>query len=800
MAKTRFNLFVFSLILLIAVPVVSATRYVDYEFREGVISSAGSFTETSAPVTGVGAIGFVCADSNCNTVSDVLWSGAVINSGGSDAMQLTYPTTLQSNYGYAIYYYKDGYILWEQNPNWWGTDGSDPQGPYTKYLSKKENCHAPIDTFSVTNDARANIPLVINVSASLDATTYAAIHAAGVLGYVPPQILDQYSVDIRVTLTIYDENDNVVNQQVQDIEIPYSGSQRVEFSWTPTMEGDYTARVTTDVTDAKCSSSAVEESAKEFYVLPEEPRNICYTLLNNLATSDQFPSDGETISITATKISNYADDNYDLFAIPTGVVLNVIKQSTGQTVYQESNSLSSNANNEDPVGFDFDWAITTGTGWYNISINGVANSALCNGLSNYGETVSETIYVDVKPNEAPTISGIPDRDIDEDTQPTDNWIDLWGYASDPDDGDDELTFLITAESNDALIDCSIVADRYVDCDMPAVDQYGYSDVTVEVSDGQYTDRDTFRVTVNSVNDLPVVSNIPDVSFAVNSNDDSIDLDDYVTDAEDSDDEITWTYSGNTNIVVTIYSDHVVNFASSWEGVETITFTATDTEGGSASDSVIVTVGAAPPSANAPIADAGGPYSGYEDEDIQFDGSQSTDNGTIVSYEWDFGDGFTGIGMQPTHDYANEGKYNVTLTVTDDDGLTDTDRTTVTVNGKSEKKHLFSISTIAPVGVGKVYAGDEVEAYILLRNRGHLAEKDIQIKVIVPEFNIKKVVNNNLNLGPYDVQWEVVSFDVPYGTKPGEYVFKVIASDDDYETFGYGTFIVEEQPERYVLVG
>lgn len=799
MAKTRFNLFVSLLILLFAVPVVSATRYVNYEFREGIISSAGSFTETSAPVNGVSAIGFVCADSGCNSVSGTLWDGAVISSGGSNTMQLTYPTTLQSDYGYAVYYYKDGYIPWEQNPNWWGTDGSDPQGPYTKYLSKKENCHAPIDTFSVTNDARANIPLVINVSASLDATTYAAIHAAGVLGYVPPQILDQYSVDIRVTLTIYNENDNVVNQQTKDMEIPYSGSQRVEFSWTPTVEGDYTARVTTDVTDAKCSSSAVEESAKEFYVLPEEPRNICYTLLNNLATSDQFPSDGETISITATKISNYADNNYNLFAVPTNVVLNIVKQSTGQVVYQEINSLSSNANNEDPVGFDFDWAITTGTGWYNISVNGVANSALCSGLTNYAETVSETIYVDVKPNGAPTISGVPDKSVDEDTQPTDNWIDLWSYASDPDDTDDELTFLITAESNSALIDCSIVADRYVDCNMPSANQYGYSDVTVEVSDGQYTDRDTFRVTVNSVNDLPVVSGIPDVSFVINGNNDSIDLDNYVTDAEDSDDEITWTYSGNTHIIVTIYSNHIVNFTSTanWQGVEMVTLTATDSDGGSASDTVKVTVGPAP--TGAPTADANGPYSGYEDEQIKFDGSHSTDDGVIVSYEWDFGDGFNGSGIQPVHIYNRDGIYNVTLTVTDDDGLTDTDKTTVVVKNKPEKKHLFSISTITPAGAGSVYSGEKFEAYILLRNRGQLAENDIQIKVVVPDFGINKVVNNNLDLGPYDIEWETISFDVPYGVKPGEYVFKVVASDNDYDTFGYGTFVVKKQPEKYILV-
>jgi PKD repeat protein len=56
----------------------------------------------------------------------------------------------------------------------------------------------------------------------------------------------------------------------------------------------------------------------------------------------------------------------------------------------------------------------------------------------------------------------------------------------------------------------------------------------------------------------------------------------------------------------------------------------------------------------------------------FDGSQSHDaDGTIVSYEWDFGDGTTGSGSVIEHTYADDGAYTVRLTVTDNDGLTGT---------------------------------------------------------------------------------------------------------------------------------
>ena len=81
----------------------------------------------------------------------------------------------------------------------------------------------------------------------------------------------------------------------------------------------------------------------------------------------------------------------------------------------------------------------------------------------------------------------------------------------------------------------------------------------------------------------------------------------------------------------------------------------------------------------PVADANGPYTGCVGESINFDGSGSYDpDGTIVSYQWDFGDGDTGSGVTPSHTYDNCEVYTVTLTVTDNDGLTDTDDSTVEI--------------------------------------------------------------------------------------------------------------------------
>jgi PKD repeat protein len=53
---------------------------------------------------------------------------------------------------------------------------------------------------------------------------------------------------------------------------------------------------------------------------------------------------------------------------------------------------------------------------------------------------------------------------------------------------------------------------------------------------------------------------------------------------------------------------------------------------------------------------------------QFDASDSiSDEGTITSYEWNFGDGSPKVGRKVTHTYDNEGLYTITLKLTDDAG-------------------------------------------------------------------------------------------------------------------------------------
>jgi PKD repeat protein len=74
-----------------------------------------------------------------------------------------------------------------------------------------------------------------------------------------------------------------------------------------------------------------------------------------------------------------------------------------------------------------------------------------------------------------------------------------------------------------------------------------------------------------------------------------------------------------------------------------------------------------------------PTSGDAPLAVAFDASASSDDGSIVSYDWDFGDGATGTGATTNHTYA-AGVWTAELTVTDNTGLTCSTTEEISVTG------------------------------------------------------------------------------------------------------------------------
>ena len=117
------------------------------------------------------------------------------------------------------------------------------------------------------------------------------------------------------------------------------------------------------------------------------------------------------------------------------------------------------------------------------------------------------------------------------------------------------------------------------------------------------------------------------------------------------------------------------------GVHVLTLTVTDGPGLTDTDDVQITI--RPPELRAPTADAGlnrtvTDVDGSGDEAVTLDGSASFDpDGTIVAYAWTEGGTPVASGAKPTVTLA-VGVHVLELTVTDDDGLTDSDQVQITI--------------------------------------------------------------------------------------------------------------------------
>ena len=106
------------------------------------------------------------------------------------------------------------------------------------------------------------------------------------------------------------------------------------------------------------------------------------------------------------------------------------------------------------------------------------------------------------------------------------------------------------------------------------------------------------------------------------------------------------------------------------GVYEVTLTVTDDK--ERSDTVVqqieITGEPVPPEPDQPEAGISAPSEAQVGQPVSFDGSGSQPADSIVSYAWGFGDGTTADAVRVDKTYDAPGVYNVTLVVTDDQGV------------------------------------------------------------------------------------------------------------------------------------
>jgi PKD repeat protein len=150
---------------------------------------------------------------------------------------------------------------------------------------------------------------------------------------------------------------------------------------------------------------------------------------------------------------------------------------------------------------------------------------------------------------------------------------------------------------------------------------------------------------------------------------------------------------------------VYNWDNGGSKTFTVILTVTDDRGGSAVASQAITVSGAEEN-QAPTADfTYSPTSPLKGETIHFNGSLSSDpDGTIVSWDWDFGDGTADTGEKVDHAYNWNGTgsktFTVVLTVTDNQGASAITSKTVTVTGEEENQSPSANFTYSPTNPQK----------------------------------------------------------------------------------------------------
>lgn len=249
---------------------------------------------------------------------------------------------------------------------------------------------------------------------------------------------------------------------------------------------------------------------------------------------------------------------------------------------------------------------------------------------------------------------------------------LTGVLSGQDADGDPLTWVLVDSAAHGTV--SLTSSGFFTY-QPGANYNGPDSFTIRASDGQaLSNLVTVSIAVLPVNDAPVASN---ASFSTNE-DQPLSGNLSATDVDG--DGLSWILVDNAahgTVSLGANGEFTYTPAANYYGADSFTFRVSDGQ----LNSNLATVTIAVASVNdAPVAMAGADIIVNEGQSFTLDASGSSDvDGDTLSYLWDFGGGNTATGLSVSHTFADNGTFNVTLTVSDGNGGSSSDTVVVTVN-------------------------------------------------------------------------------------------------------------------------
>jgi hypothetical protein len=154
---------------------------------------------------------------------------------------------------------------------------------------------------------------------------------------------------------------------------------------------------------------------------------------------------------------------------------------------------------------------------------------------------------------------------------------------------------------------------------------------------------------------------------------------------------------------------------------------------------------------------------------------STDNGSIASWSWDFGDGQSSTAQNPSHQYTANGTYTVILTLTDNDGESSTASDRVQVEAPAPDMAVEGSGGSVPDGVAPSTAHGTAFGYVPVGTTNE---------------QVFTIVNSGaaaLNISSADLAGS------------GAALFEVSGMPSSVAVYGSGTFTVSYAPTAYAAV-